>query len=346
MDLSGVTRQVSVPVRVDPKGVAGPTPDQARGPRWRRTSQGWYVPVGVDGSTVDQRVVEAAVCLPDDWGAVTGWAALGWAGARWFDGTPWGGGPLRPVTLAVGGNRAIREQAGFKPSEERLRPDEFALVDGVRLTSAVRSACFEMRYADNLRQAVVALDMACFNDHVSIDEVTAYAALLNGWTGIPQCREALLLADENAWSPREVSMRLHWELDAGLARPRCNVPIFGPDGTFLGTPDLLDPVAGVLGEYDGSLHLTGQRRSKDLVREDLFRSHGLEYVTMVAADKPDPSAFIARLVSAYDRAAGIPSSRRTWTLEQPSKWADTTTVAARRSLDDWLRDRLLAHRAA
>ncbi len=346
MDLSGVRRAVAIPARVDPEGRKGPTADQARGPHWRRTSRGLYVPATVDATEVNQRIAEAAAVLPDDWGAVTGWAALAWSGSRWFDGTPWGGGGQRPVTLAIGGNRAIRPQPGIGTSEERLRPDEFVVVDGVRLTTAVRSVGFEMRYAKDMREAVVALDMACFNDQVSIAELTAHAPALSGWTGIPQYRDAALLADENAWSPREVLMRLHWSLDAGLARPLCNVPVFGPDGRFLGTPDLLDPVAGVLGEYDSTLHLAGLRRSKDIAREDRFRSHGLECVTMVGTDIKDPSAFIARLLSAYDRAADISESRRIWTIDRPARWIDTTTVEARRSLDDWLRDRLLAHRVA
>jgi hypothetical protein len=141
-------------------------------------------------------------------------------------------------------------------------------------------------------------------------------------------------------------MRFHWELDAGLPRPRCNVPVFGLDGKRLATPDLIDPVAGVVGEYDGAVHLEGAQRSKDLDREHLFRSHGLEYVTMLAGDAPDPTRFIQRLQAAYDRAADIPESRRRWTIEAPEWWRDTTTVAARRALDDYWRGRLLGYRAA
>jgi hypothetical protein len=67
---------------------------------------------------------------------------------------------------------------------------------------------------------------------------------------------------------------------------------------------------------------------------------------MLTGDVRDPTAFLARLEAAYDRASDIPASRRRWTLEQPPWWQDTTTVARRRALDEHLRDRLLAHRAA
>lgn len=346
MDLSGVTRDVVVPVPVDRTGRRGPTPEQARGRRWRRSSRGLYVPADVDRSRTDQQVVEAAAALPGEWGGVTGWAGLAWQGSVWFDGLRWGGGPAAPVTLAIGGNRAIRPQAGFATSEERLLDSDVHVVDGVRVTTAVRSVCFEMRYASSVRHAVITLDMACFNDVVSIAEVAAYAASIPGWTGIPQCRGAIPLARENSWSPRETDMRLRWAIDGGLPTPMCNMPVFGPGARLLGTPDLIDPVAGVLGEYDSSLHLTGPIRSRDEGRQHLFRSHGLECVTMLTADVRDPTAFLARLEAAYDRASDIPASRRRWTLERPPWWIDTTTVEARRALDDHARVRLLAHRAA
>src|SRR5690349_217601 len=84
------------PVRVDKKGAHGPTPKEARGTRWRRVSRGLYVPATVE-RTVEQRIVEAAAVLPSG-AAVTGWAALRWQGAHWFDGVR--SGEELPVVLA------------------------------------------------------------------------------------------------------------------------------------------------------------------------------------------------------------------------------------------------------
>lgn len=335
--------QLVAPVRIDSSGRNGPTPGQARGPGWRRTSKGFYVPSSVDTESVEQRIVEAATVLPA-YGGVTGWAALHWLGGRWFTGTGWGGVRTLPVCLATGGCD-IRPQAGITVSAERLSPLDLQEVDGLMVTTAVRSLCFEMRYAPTPRLAVVWLEMAAYDDLVSIDEAEAYAALHSGWTGIPQGRAPMLLADENSWSPREVVMRQVWIEDAGLPRPLCNVPIFDLQGRHIGTPDLFDPVAGVVGEYDGALHLQGARRSRDVVREERFRSHGLEYVTMLGGDVPDPGPFIRRLLRAYDRAASASSSPRSWTLEQPDWWVDTSTVARRRQLTEedraiWLRHRV------
>jgi hypothetical protein len=114
----------------------------------------------------------------------------------------------------------------------------------------------------------------------------------------------------------------------------------------VGTPDLLDPVAGVLGEYDGPLHLLGAQRSKDVRREGAFRRLGLECVTMLAADRADPGPFIGRLREAYARAERIPADHRSWSLTLPPWWTDTSTVEKRRALTGTARERLLRMRGS
>jgi hypothetical protein len=333
---------VVAPVRVDPSGESGPTRAQARGRHWRRTSQGWYVPVSASADDVHQRAVEAAPLLrPGD--AVTGWAALAWCGGRWFDGRDAGGDEL-PVPLAV--EHFVATQPGFHISQEFLRPGHVEVVEGLPVTVAPRSVCFEMRYADTLDQAVVAMDMAAYSDLVSIEEAWTHNNTLWTWTGVPLSRKALALAAENSWSPQETIMRCVWVRHVGR-RPQCNVPVFDRSGRHVGTPDLIDPEAGVVGEYDGSLHLAGTQRARDLRREGELRALGLEYVTMVAGDHPDGyGSFRRRLATAYANARWAAEAGRPWTLEQPSWWVDTSTVAARRALDPLLRDRLLRYRRA
>lgn len=334
---------VVVPVRTDAAGVTGPTTAQSRGRGWRRSSWGFYVPSEVDGDQLEQRIVEAAAVLPA-YGGVTGWAALAWAGGRWFDGlAPDGRTPL-PVWLATT-CADVRSQRGISISAEGLDPRDLTELDGLPITTLVRAVCFEMRYAPTLAQAVTVLDMAAYSDLVSIDEAAAYSETLSGRTGIPRCREAIGLADENSWSPQEPPMRLVWEKGAGR-RPLCNVPVFDTNGRHVGTPDLLDPVAGVVGEYDGPLHLLSGQRSKDVRREGAFRRLGLEYVTMLASDRADPGPFIGRLLDAYARAERTPADLRLWSLTLPPWWTDTSTVAKRRALTGSARERLLRMRAA
>jgi len=324
---------------VDPSGCVGPTRMQARGPHWRRTSRGFYVPADVDNALPEQRIVEASTVLPSA-GAITGWAALRWAGGVWFDGLTADGRSRRPVTV-VTSTFDIRPQRGIAVSQERLDPRELTSVDGLVVTEPVRSLSFEMRYASSFREAIVCFDMAAYSDLVSIDEMVTYATGHPGWTGIPQMRKALLWVDENSWSPREVTMRLIWVLDAGFPKPLCNHPVFDRFGTLLGIPDLLDPEAGVVGEYDGSLHLEGRQRRRDREREEAFRRVGLEYFTMLRGDAGDRQAMVARMEEARGRASWAAEAKRAWTTDLPPWWTPTFTVEQRRALDQGARERLL-----
>src|SRR5688500_12559606 len=73
------------PIAVDPRGATGPTRGEARGPHWRTTRRGLFVPAVVE-RTPEQRALEAGAVLHDG-EAVTGWAALHWSGGSWFTGS-------------------------------------------------------------------------------------------------------------------------------------------------------------------------------------------------------------------------------------------------------------------
>ena len=327
------------PCRVDPTGVDGPTRGQARGPGWRRSSYGLYVPSD-SAPSVEQRIVEAAARLPG-YGGVTGWAALRWMGGVWFDGLEAGGRVQRPVDLATADSTVESVPGIIKVSEERLDPTELTAHAGLVVTTPARSLFFEMRHARGPETALVAADMAAYSDLVSREEATTIAYANPGWNGIGQMRDPLDDMDENAWSPAEVVMRRVWCYVAGLPRPLCNHPVFDRSGRHIGTPDLFDPTLGVVGEYDSALHLEGAQRARDVHREGLFRAVGLEYVTMLAADLGRPEAFVMRLRQAYGRAERQPASDRAWTVELPPWWVPTFTVEQRRALDDQQRERFL-----
>ncbi|MEP9363444.1 hypothetical protein ABLE68_10810 [Nocardioides sp. CN2-186] len=230
-------------------------------------------------------------------------------------------------------------------TSERLTGSEFVVVDGLSVSVPVRSVLFEMRYAKDERAAALQLSMAAYDDLVSIEEASAFATPgLNGWIGIPKARAGIFLAEENCWSPQELLMVLTWQLDAGFPRPLCNHPVFDLDGRHIGTPDLLDVEAGVVGEYDGKIHLAGDRRAVDLEREGAFRRAGLEYFTVVAADLASPERIVQRMAEARSRARWERESARAWTVAPPAWWVPTVTVAQRRALTDAQRARFLRRR--
>jgi len=330
-------RAVAMPVRIDPEGVVGPTVGQARGRRWRRVGKGLYVPADVDPTTTFQRIVEA---VAGSGGAVTGWAALHWLYATWFDGLEGDGRTPMPVPIAIHDRRRVRPRPGVRLSEDWLFDGEVIVVDGVPITIPVRSVSYEVRRARTLPRAVRIIDMAAFDDLIDLASLEAYADRLVARGGVRLLKRALPVARENAWSPPEVDMRLEWE-GTGLAETLlCNPAVFDLSGQHLFTPDLFDPVHGVAGEYNGAVHDGVPVRRRDLDREELYRRSGIEVVWMMSTDNRDVSRFIQRLHAGYGRAAGRHGDRG-WTLEHPGWWVDTSTVALRRALSPELRERWL-----
>ncbi|KRB73026.1 hypothetical protein ASE01_19810 [Nocardioides sp. Root190] len=327
------------PVAIDPDGITGPTRAQARGRHWVREAHGLYLPTGLEPRLrVDQRIVTAAAVMPQG-GAITGWAALRWGGARHLDGHR--RGSVLSVTIAVPPSTRDRRPGIDLTSEAGLR-SRLIEVDGLTLTSYEAATAFEVRHAASLQEAVAMIDRACAADLVSLDELRAHRRESSGTRWVRRLDAAIELADENVWSPMESVMRLCWR-DLGVTDVVCNRPVFGLDGSFLGTPDLLDVETGLVGEYDGSLHLAGHQRAKDIRREGAFRRVGLEYVEMVAADQRDMTDFARRTLDARARTGTSP---RGWTLVPPPGWVETHTVDLRRALSTGQRARFLRWQAS
>lgn len=304
------------PLPCDPSGRAGPTPGQARGPRHRQTSPGRFLPVSVSDDLVEQRIAEQGSRRFR--GAVTAWAALRWQGAAYFDGAAYDGSPL-PVPLIS--HAKLRPDDRIHVSREQLALADRLLVAGLWCAAPARATYDEVRRRGTLRAAVEAIDMAAAAGLTTVAEVSHYVHTSGPWTGVDLARRAVALAIDTSGSPRETAMRLVWELDAELPRPRCNVPVFSRGGTLLGVPDLVDPVAGVIGEYDGATHLVPTSRRKDILREERFRGHGLECFAVVAGDLVDRPAVVRRMRAARERALFLPEADRAWTLEPPAWWS-------------------------
>jgi hypothetical protein len=155
----------------------------------------------------------------------------------------------------------------------------------------------------------------------SISRIRAYAEARAGCPGVGQVRAALDLADEDSWSPGESWLRLVWTLDAKRPRPLTNAAVFSTGGQLLGYADLLDPAAGVVGEYDGADHRKPGRQSADEDRSGRFRAHGLEIVRFTGADQHHLDRTVDRIEQTYARAAE-PRPPRRWTLTPPEGWRD------------------------
>ena len=187
-------------------------------------------------------------------------------------------------------------------------------------TAATRAVLDAMRRAPDVRAAVRAVDMACAAELVSPERVARYAEPRPGWVGMPRVAQALDLCDERSRSPLETDGRLVWRLDAGLPRPRVNVPVFSRQGKLLGIADLLDEEAGLVVELDGADHAGARRRSEDAGREAGLRNHRLEVERVTGYDLHHRPALVGRLHQARRRALWLPVHHRPWTLEPPPWW--------------------------
>lgn len=145
---------------------------------------------------------------------------------------------------------------------------------GIRITREERALFDEMRAAPDVREAVVVADMGAAAEITSIRRMRVFVAAHEGWKGVRQVRAALDLAEEDSRSPNETRTRLVWQIDADLPRPLVNQEVWDLDGRLLGIADLLDPVAGVVGEFDGADHRGALRQSKDIGRETGLRAMG------------------------------------------------------------------------
>ncbi len=122
----------------------------------------------------------------------------------------------------------------------------------------------------------------------------------------------------------ESRLRLLWVLDAGLPIPLVNPWLFTPEGELLGRADLLDPEAGVVGEYDGAHHAGAGRRSDDHRRRERLQHNGLLVAQCTSVDlgARRPAA-VARLRSMWVAGQERDRSRDHWVVGEAPSWASS-----------------------
>ena len=185
-----------LPVRVDPDGKLGPTPKQSRGPHWRRTSPGLFVPAGTDDGLVEQRIVEAVT----RGGVATGWAALRLHGGGFFDGLGRDGRSRLPVPVAADGAR-LRSREGTTVVEDRIPHDEVVVIHSIRCTILERALYDEMQRIGEPREMAVAVGAACAAQLTSVKRMRLYAATRRWYRDVRLVKAAVEMAVENCRSP-------------------------------------------------------------------------------------------------------------------------------------------------
>jgi hypothetical protein len=267
---------------------------------------------------VEQRIIEQEARL-GRYGAISGWAALRWRGASYFEGRSTTEGEL-PVPLAVG-KECLRPDPAFVRLRRQIPLWEWDIHCGVRCATWSRALFDEIIRLRGPRAGGVAIDMTVAAGLGTVNEFWAYLDKVRPRNGVVLARASAHLACGTHRSPQEAWMCQCWCLDAGLPRALGNVPVFDRQGNLLGIPDLFDPEAGVVGEYQGAVHRDLAQHRCDVERAERFRAHDLEYFEVVAGQLYDVRT-ATRMRDVRARARFLPPDQRTWTLEQPAWWRD------------------------
>lgn len=302
----------------------GLTYKQLTSRRFVRPLHGVVRPAATSGDPLDLRLSDATALLGPT-NALGGWAALRVQGNTWFDGVDRGAGEREILVHCLPGSQ-LRPRRGITPTRSDLLPDEIDHLENYAVATMARAAYDEMRLAVNVREAVVALDMAVSSTsgvaHTTIERVGRVVRSHHKTRGIVQARQALELGSNRSASPWETRTRLVAELDAGIEGLRVNAPVFDEFGRLLGVADLLDAEAGLIIESDGSMHREAERHAEDNRREEGFERVGAIVSRVSSLDHADRYGLAARLVDAYRHAQRLPRPR--WQLEPPAWWATWT----------------------
>ena len=318
---SAFSRQLAVatwPWSLRELTAAGVKPSTLRGPRWRSTSRGFYVPADTT-VTPTQRILDVAPLIPAT-GALSGWAAAYVLGVDALDGLdPFTMDPL-PLRVNLGGTSGRVNQNGIVYVRDRLSASHRLVRHRLAVTTPARTAFDGARWAADLVEAVVFLDMVAHALELDLAKVRTLPEPAGWWRGAGQAREALAWADARSASPWESRLRMFYRREAGLPRPAVNVPIFDLDERFLGIADLFDEEAGLVTEFDGQDHRKRRQHRADNLREEELEGVNLTVSRVDSLDMRQPVPLAERLRAR--RAQGMRRDRRhdRWTLVEPAWW--------------------------
>ena len=217
--------------------------------------------------------------------------------ARWFDGRDADGrDAARRVPSATGRRTSARRPALASRRREFVAPEDAQPgATGVRVTTPVWSVSpRDAARPRTSRPRCVVFDMAAYDDLVSHRRARGATSSPSSGprTGIEPVREALASRRRTAGRPRRPDIRL----GCGACARVCRRPLVQRAGLRPQRPPRRHagparPRAGVVGEYDGALHLDGRAAS---ARTSTARRRSATWVwrasTMMAGDlgRPDP----------------------------------------------------------
>ena len=267
------------------------TPDQLRGPGWRRLFRDVYA----DRDLTLNHLLKcraAGLILP-------AYAALTGRSAACLDGLPLGE-PDEPVGVLIPGDRQFSGR-GLRVRRAHLPAGHVRRTPGCPAVTVPQRTAWEIASEPNQIEAVVALDVLFHHRYLRV-------AAMDSWVTVhPHSRAAktLALADGRAESPQETRTRLRI-IAAGLPPPVPQYEVWR-DNVHLARLDLAWPKAKVGAEYDGAHHAETHQLAHDNARSNKLLTEGWVVLRITKETLVNPilfNQFVEQLRAALTRAAG------------------------------------------
>lgn len=252
-----------------------------------------YLPDGVELTPVRRAV--AAWLWAGRHATLAGLSAAAMYGSSWID-------PELPAELI---RTEARPPEGLVIHRDRLCGEEVAMIDGMPVTTAARTA-FDLGRRDSLITGIIRVDALANATGLKPLDVGCVAERHRGARGVVQLRRVVDLMDGGAESPQETRTRLLL-IAAGFPRPQTQIVVCNEFGDFVGRIDMGFTEWKVGIEYDGPQHWT----DPDIQAHDIDRLADLAaegwVIIRVSRDllRYRPHVFLARVQEAM-RAAGWP----------------------------------------
>jgi very-short-patch-repair endonuclease len=237
---------------------AGLTDRQLEGDQWRQVFRTVWVHGDVP-DTREMRLTAAKLMIPEA-GVLCGLTAA------WVLGVDVRRLDDLDVHVGFPKGKRIRKRPGLEVCQETLAAEDSRLVDGVAVTTPIRTAFDCLRWLRHPEGIVVA-DGLTHAQLVDLDELRWYFASKTRLRNLRIGERLLALVEAKTESPMETRLRLVM-LDGGLPRPEAQWNVFTDSGVFVGRLDLAYPEHRVAVEYDGAFHWE-QRREDDRRRTAL-----------------------------------------------------------------------------
>ncbi len=225
-------------------------------------------------------------------GIVMGLTAAALHGSRWVDDD-------LPIELMWLNARAPQ---GITTHYLRMYRHEFVEMDNLRITTPARTA-FDIGRRRPARSAVARMDALFRATGITVEEVAAVAVDHRGTPGLRQLETVLRWVDAGAQSPKESWLRMIL-VEAGLPRPRTQIPVRRSDGWSNYYLDMGWEDVKVAVEYDGEHHRTDRLQyAKDARRREELELLGWIVIRVLVGDTA--ADIVRRVRAALARRASI-----------------------------------------